>query len=151
MATTCVSLQLTTCPPVLPSRTLPLPCEDPKPVPVIVTEVPEIPEMGLILAICSVFTVNGTALLNTPLCRTLAFPVADPAATSAITCTSLQLCTTPAAVPSHTCPLPCVEPKCEPVIVTCVPATPLVGDTVEIVAVFTLNATEFDHAAPCCT
>lgn len=45
-ATTCVSLQLATCPAALPSQATPLPCEEPNPVPVMVTEVPGPPEAG---------------------------------------------------------------------------------------------------------
>jgi hypothetical protein len=53
---------------VLPSQATPLPCEDPKPAPVKMTEVPTAPEFGLTLAIWSVFTANATALLMTPFC-----------------------------------------------------------------------------------
>ena len=50
-ATTCVSLQLTAVADWLPSQTVPLPCNDPKPVPVIVTDVPAPPDVGLTLVV----------------------------------------------------------------------------------------------------
>ena len=74
----------------------------PKPVPVIVTVVPTAPEVGFVLVMCGVFTIKGTALLITPLCRTWALPDLEPIATSATICVSLQLATAARAVPSHT-------------------------------------------------
>jgi hypothetical protein len=50
----------------------------------------------------------------------------------AIICESVQLVTTPRAVPSQTNPVFCVSPKLQPEIVTSVPATALVGVTEEI-------------------
>jgi hypothetical protein len=64
---------------------------------------------------------------------------------------SLQLCTTPAAVPSHTWPAPCAAPKPEPAIVTEAPGKPMVGATVEIAGVITVNGTALDHAPLCST
>src|ERR1700730_907377 len=148
-ATTFVSLQLITSPLVLPSKTLPFPSIDPKPVPVIVTEVPVPPEVGVTLAMFSEFTAKGTWLLQTPFCRTWAHPDVDPNATTATIWVSLQLCTTPFAVPSQTWPLLCSAPKPEPLIVTCVPGTPLAGDTVKMVVVLTLKATALDKTPPC--
>ncbi len=87
----------------------------------------------------------------TPFWSTQAIPVADPVATAATTWASLQLCTTPGTVPSHTCPLPWAAPKPEPAIVTTVPGTPLDGVTLEIVAVATLKGTALDQAPFCCT
>ena len=94
---------------------------------------------------------NGTELLITPFCRTSAFPDIAPMATIATTWVSLQLCTVLLVVPSHTWPLPCVAPKPDPEIVTCVPGTPLVGEMLEIAAVLTLNGTVFDDRPFCCT
>jgi hypothetical protein len=51
---------------MLPSKTLPLPCEFPNPAPVMVTDVPGAPDTGLTAEICGVFIVNGVALLMTP-------------------------------------------------------------------------------------
>ena len=50
----------------LPSVTVPAPWVAPNPVPVIVTEVPADPEVGLIPAMCGVLMVNGTPLLQLP-------------------------------------------------------------------------------------
>src|SRR5258708_11415670 len=86
--------------------------------------------------------VNGSALPQTPFCRTCTLPVFDPAATVATICVSVQLVTTPAEVPSHTWPVPCAAPKPEPEIVTCVPPPPT--DRFVIVAVGTAKASEFD-------
>jgi len=46
VATTCVSLQLTGVPKVLPSHTVPEPCVDPNPEPEMVTCVPAAPDVG---------------------------------------------------------------------------------------------------------
>ena len=62
---------------------------------------------------------------------------------------SYQFVTTPTAVPTHTIPLPCVAPKPEPVIVTCVPGRPPAGDTFEISAVFTVKAIKFEDSPFC--
>jgi hypothetical protein len=98
VATTCASVQLTTCPAMLPSQTTP--GEAPKPAPVKVTAVPPTPEAGLTLAICGTFTVNDTALLMTLFCNTWALPEAAPAPTWATISASLQLFTTALALPS---------------------------------------------------
>src|SRR5687767_7458311 len=88
--------------------------------------------------------VSGTALLATPFCSTCTLPVCDPAAIVATTCVALQLVTTPAAVPSHTWPVPCPEPKLEPLIVTAVPTPPLPGVALLITGVRTVMDTVFD-------
>src|SRR5580692_11011306 len=116
-----------------------------------VTTVPAPPEVGVMLDICSESMVKATALLKTPFCRICALPEIEPDATVATTCPSLQLFTTPAAVPSHTLPLPCAAPKPAPVSVTCVPGKPLEGDTLAMVAVFTVNATVLEARPPCST
>lgn len=59
---------------------------------------------------------------------------------------SLQLRTTPGVLPSQTIPLPCVAPNPEPVMATCVPPTPVDGDTFEIVAVFTVKGTALEDS-----
>jgi hypothetical protein len=66
VATTCVSAQDTTSPGVLPTQTMPLPWTEPKPLPVMVTLVPETPLVGVMLSMDGVLTANGTALLTTP-------------------------------------------------------------------------------------
>src|SRR6266545_3781410 len=50
------------------------------------------------------------------------------AATAATICVWLQLTTAPKALPSHTLPLPCAEPKPEPVIVICEPGAAVVEE-----------------------
>src|SRR5208337_1952332 len=151
VATTCVSvhdcIELAA---VLPSQATP--GDAPKPLPVNVTEVPAAPDVGLTLATWSASTVNGIALLMTPFCKTWALPENEPAATVATIWVSLQLCTTPLAVLSHTWPLPCVAPKPEPATVTWViPCVPVVGETVEMVAVLTVKGTLLDQYPFCCT
>src|SRR5579884_1699371 len=141
VATTCESLQLTTWPLMLPTWTPPAPCRDPKPLPLIVTEVPTGPAVGLTLVICggplagvtleivAVLTTNGTVPDHAPACCTCAVPELELDGIAATICVSLQLTTVPKVVPSHTVPVPCVDPKPEPDIVTSVPAAPAAGDT----------------------
>jgi hypothetical protein len=70
-----------------------VPVEDPNPEPVIVICVPEAPEAGVTDAMWGVLELKGTELLQTPFCRICAYPEAEPGATVAITCASLQLTT----------------------------------------------------------
>ena len=97
-----------------------------------VTTVPGKPLSGVILVIRGLLIVKGMELLQNPFCRICALPELEPDATVVITCPSLQLTTCPGAVPSQTLPLPWVAPKPDPAIVTCVPATPEFGDTLDI-------------------
>src|SRR5579863_52052 len=133
VATTCPSLQLVTTPVSVPSQTLPLPCVAPKPDPVIVTCVPGRPLVGDTALMDAVFTVNGTGFEVRPLCSISAAPDIEPVFTVAITWVSLQLTTVPRVLPSTTIPVPCDDPNPEPVTDTCVPAEPLVGDTLATV------------------
>src|SRR5213594_3631595 len=80
----------------------------------------------------AVLIVKDTELDTMPFCRTRAVPETDPIATAATIWVSLQLATLPFLLPSQTLPLPWVAPKPDPAIVTCVPATPEFGDTLEI-------------------
>jgi len=148
-AVTCVSVHCRTWAAMLPSQATP--CAAPKPEPVNVTRAPARPEVGLTEAIRGVPMENWTALLAVPFCSTWAKPEAAPAPTWATIWPSLQLCTTPAAVPSHTWPLPCVEPKPEPAMVTESPGAPMGGATLEITGAITVKGTELDQAPPCCT
>src|ERR1043165_1117929 len=129
VATICVLLQLTMLPAyVLPSHTCPLPCVEPKFVPLIVTCVPGTPLVGEMLLIVGVMIVNVGQLLHVPACCTQPLPEATFEATVATTCVSLQLTMLAASLlPSHTLPVPCAAPKPVPVSVTFVPGTPLVG------------------------
>ncbi len=113
----------------MPSHTCPLPWAAPKPEPAIVTWLPGTPLSGVTVAIVAVLTLKGTALDQVPSWCTRADPDAALDATVATICVSLQLTTVPAALPSHTAPVPCAEPKPEPEIVTCTPAAPVVGET----------------------
>jgi len=70
-----------------------------------------------------------TALLHPPFRCTRAIPVNAAAATLATICVSLHVTTCPAALPSHTTPLPCEAPNPLPVIVTDVPGPPDAGLT----------------------
>ena len=97
----CASVQLVTFPGRLPSVTVPLPCAAPKPEPVMVTDPPGLAEVGLMVENSGVFTAKATALLSTPLFRIRALPDAAPAATTATTCVSLQLCTTRSRFPAR--------------------------------------------------
>jgi len=68
-----------------------LPCDDPKFVPVIVTESPIIPEVGERLVIVGVGnTVKLTPLLSTPLACTTTFPVVAPEGTGALMVVEFQ-------------------------------------------------------------
>lgn len=69
-----------------------VPCVVPKPVPVIVTGVPTVPEDGFRLVMFGIAsTVKLTALLATPLTVTTTFPVVAPAGTGTVIAASVQL------------------------------------------------------------
>jgi hypothetical protein len=73
--------------------------------------------------------VMATPLLATPPTVTTTLPVVAPAGTVATIDVSLQLPIVAAGVPLKvTVLVPCVEPKCPPVIVTEVPTAPDVGE-----------------------
>ncbi len=98
-----------------------------------VTWVPGGPLEGDTSVMTGTMTSKETALDQTPPCRTWARPEFEPVATVATISVSLQLDTAPYVLPSHTAPVPGVEPKPEPETVTEVPAEPLDGETVVIV------------------
>jgi hypothetical protein len=110
-----------------------VPCVDPNNVPVIVTGVPIGPEVGPRLAIPGV-TVKLAPLLAKPPTVTTTLP--EPSATALGTGTTmlvlLQLVGVAAVPLNVTVLVPCVDPKFVPVIVTGVPAVPLVGAKVVI-------------------
>jgi len=131
VATTCVSLQLTTVAAwAVPSHTCPLPCAAPKAEPAMVTVSPGPAGLGVTPEIVGVTTVNATEFDHWPFCCTRALPDWALAATVATICVLLQLTTVAGAVPSQTAPVPRVSPKYEPPMVTCVPPVAVVGDTV---------------------
>ena len=128
-----VALQLETVAAVPLNVTVLEPCVAPKLVPVIVTDIPTGPEVGDTLLIDGVgMTVKATPFEATPLIVTTTLPVVAPEGTTATIEVALQL-ETAAAVPLNVTVLePCVEPKFVPVIVTDVPTTPEVGETLVI-------------------
>lgn len=56
-------------------------------------------------------------------------------ATVATICALPQLTTAPGVLPSHTAPVPCTDPKLLPAIVTVVPPTAEIGETLVIAGV----------------
>jgi hypothetical protein len=106
--------------------TAPLPCVDPRFVPVIVTAVPTGPEVFDRLVILGAgTTVKVTPLLTTPPTVTTTFPVVAPLGTFTFIVPAAQLATLVAAVPLNVTVLePWGEPKPVPVIVTEAPTAP---------------------------
>jgi hypothetical protein len=101
----------------------------PKPVPVIVTEMPAPPVTGDKVVILGAVTVNGLPLLTTPPTVTTMLPVVAPVGTAALIDVALHRVIVVAVVPlNFTVLVPWVVPKPLPVIVTDVPAPPEVGD-----------------------
>src|SRR6202521_5781045 len=123
-----------------------VPCEAPKLVPVMVTELPTAPEVGFRLVMLgaeAVFTVNTMALLVLPPTVTTTLPVVAPSGTGATMVVALQLVGV-AAVPLNVTVLvvPCEAPKLVPVMVTELPTAPEVGFRLVMLgaeAVFTVN------------
>src|SRR5207237_586477 len=123
-----VALQLVGVAAIPLNVTVLVPCDAPKFAPVIVTEVPRGPKVGLRLVILGgTITVNATGLLGTPPTVTTILPVVAPAGTGTTMLVAPQLVGV-AAVPLNFIVLvPCVAPKFVPVIVTDVPIIPGVG------------------------
>src|SRR5271165_409074 len=111
-----------------------LPCDAPKLVPVIVTEVPTAAELGFKLEMFGVAsTVKTMPLLASPPAVTTTLPVVAPAGTGTAMLVAVQLVGT-AAVPLNVT-LPCAAPKLVPVIVTEVPTAAEVGFKLEMFGV----------------
>src|SRR5499433_1031586 len=112
-----------------------LPCVAPKFVPVIVTGVPTVPEVGLRVLIvgAEAVTVKLTPLLARPPTVTTTLPVVAPAGTVTAMLVLPQVVAVAAVPLKVTVLLPCVAPKFVPVIVTGVPTVPEVGLRVLIV------------------
>jgi hypothetical protein len=106
------------------------PWDDPKFVPVIVTDAPAGPEFGERLVIDGAgMTVKLTPLLTVPPTVTTTLPVAAPLGTCTVMLAALQLVAVPALVPLKvTVLVPWLDPKLAPVIVTAVPTAPMVGE-----------------------
>ena len=121
-----VSLQLVHVPGIPLNVTVLAPTDAPKFVPVIVTEVPRGPDVGLRLAIVGV-TTKFAGLLGMPATVTTMLPVVAPVGTGAEMVVSLQLVGL-AVIPLNAIVLvTCVAPKPVPVIITGVPIGPLLG------------------------
>ena len=100
VTTMLVALQLITTAGLLPlNLTVPEPCVEPKPIPVIVTEAPGAAAAGDRLVMLGVGrTVKVDPLLSTPLAITTTFPVVAPLGTVTFMVVALQLVTA-AAIP----------------------------------------------------
>jgi len=124
-----VALQLVGVAVVPLNLTVLVPCVAPKFTPVIVTDAPANPEVGLKPVILGpgAVTVKLVPLLATPPTVTTTFPVVAPAGTGTTMLVALQLVGVAAIPLNLTVLAPCVAPKFAPVIVTKVPSTPEVG------------------------
>jgi len=97
----------------------------PKFVPVIVSEVPNGPEEGLMLVMLGAWiTVKVMPLLASPPTVTTTGPVVAPAGTGAMMLVVLQFDTVAIVPLKVTVLVPCEAPKLEPVIVMAVPTAP---------------------------
>jgi len=105
------------------------PWVDPKPVPLIVTDVATAPEPGEMLVMfgAAVPTSKPYGLLATPPTVTSTFPVVAPVGTGTLIDVALQLVGFPVVPLNVTVLPPCEEPKFVPVIATAVPTTPAAG------------------------
>jgi len=126
-ATMLVALQLVGVAAVPLNVTVLVPWVVPKFVPVIVTDVPTAPAVGVKLVMLGA-TVKLTPLLATPPTVTTTFPVVAPAGTGATMLVALQLVGAAAVPLKVTVLVPWVAPKLLPVIVTGVPVAPDVGE-----------------------
>src|ERR1700722_12906647 len=125
-----VALQLVTGAVVPPKLTmLPVTCDAPKFVPVMVIEVPTAPEVWLRSVICgAAVTVKGEPALATPAALTTTLPVVAPAGTVTAMLVGVQVPTV-ADMPLKVTVLPatCVAPKFVPAITTDAPIAPAFG------------------------
>ena len=120
-----VALQLVGAAVVPLNVTVLVPCVPPKFVPVIVTEVPNGPEEGLMLVMLGAWiTVKVIPLLASPPTVTTTGPVVAPAGTGAMMLVALQFDTVAIVPLKVTVLVPCEAPKLEPVIVMAVPTAP---------------------------
>jgi len=125
-ATMLVALQLVGAAGVPLNVTVLEPCGDPKFDPVIVTEVPTGPDVGLrpVMLGAALVTVKLTPLLALPATVTTTGPVVAPVGTGTTMLVSLQLVGVPAEPLNVTVLEPCVAPKLLPLMVTDVPTGP---------------------------
>jgi hypothetical protein len=124
-----VALQLVGVAAIPLNCTVLVPCVAPKFAPVIVTDAPTSPEVGLKLVMlgAATVTVKLTPLLATPPTVTTTLPVVAPVGTGATMLVALQLVGVAVVPLNLTVLVPCVAPKFAPVIVTDAPTNPEVG------------------------
>jgi len=136
-ATMLVALQLVGVAEIPLNVSVLVPCVEAKFVPVIVTDVPTAPNVGDKLVMLGVGrTVKLTPLLAAPPTVTTTLPVVAAENTIATIELAFQLTIVVANVPlKETALVPCDEPKYDPLIETCDPTGPEVGDRDVIVAV----------------
>src|SRR6266567_279237 len=108
-------------------ETVPLPCDEPNPAPLIVTCVPTAPAFGEASVITTFPTVKGMALLFTPPTFTWRVFVTAPVGTVARIRESDQLLTDAFTEAILTVLLDCVVPNPLPLIVICAPIEPPAG------------------------
>jgi len=116
----------------------------PKFVPVIVTEVPTVPDVGdRVLMVGGAVTVKETPLLTEPLTVTTTFPLVAPLGTGTVIKVPLQVWVGAYTVLllNRTKPGPCVGPKPEPLIVTTAPTGPELGERLVILGTTAKEAT----------
>jgi hypothetical protein len=119
-----------------------LPCVAPKFVPVIVTGVPMVPEVGLRVLIVGAEAVTEklTPLLARPPTVTTTLPVVAPAGTVTAMLVLLQVVAVAVVPLKVTVLLPCVAPKFVPAIVTGVPTVPEAGLRVATIIIGAVGA-----------
>jgi hypothetical protein len=135
---TLVALQLATLADVPLKLTVPLPWVEPNAVPVIVTAAPTAPlviERPVMLG--GATTVKLDPLLFTPLANTTTLPVVAPDGTVTATLVAPQLVTLAVVPLKLTAPLPWLEPKPVPAIVTGAPTAPVVIERLVILGAAT--------------
>ena len=124
-----VALQLETVAVVPLKLTVPDPCVEPKFVPVMVTAAPTAPVViDRLVMLGAETTVKLDPLLFTPLANTTTFPVVAALGTVTFMVVEFQLVTEAVVPLKLTVPLPWLDPKLVPVIVTAAPTAPVVID-----------------------
>jgi hypothetical protein len=138
-----VALQLDTVAAVPLNLTVPLPWLAPKLDPVTVTAAPTAPDViERLVMLGAETTVKLEPLLLTPLADTTTLPVVAPVGTVTPILVALQVDTVAEVPLNFTVPLPWLEPKFEPVMVTAAPTAPEVIERLVILgAGTTVNAT----------
>lgn len=121
---------------VLPNFTVPEPCVEPKFDPAMVTDAPTAPVVGERLVILGAgTTVKLIPLVFTPLAFTTTLPFVALVGTVVTIEVALQLVMVAAMLLNLTVPVPWVEPKLVPVIVTEAPTAPVVVDKLVMLGV----------------